>query len=352
MWISTELIMVIELETYLSMMMQSPFNITLLIYLTKNNYIVIVNFESKNYQNPKIGIQIENEQNGGTRMFFRVSMTAPVKMSYIKRYTCSLTEEKKIENKGNNIKLVIVLSGELNVFINNEEIVVSESSWLIMPPRSSYRFVDQQNESVSIMEIEFTSDLNIVYSAIPFDDGLNKNTAILPQIGQLRDIEEFNSLTQLMMIVFKGKGLANVSCNYLMSSLLILINSQFIVSLENNDIDVVPAKFEWIIAWITEHCEEELTVNAVAAKFDITSTYLTHLFHVYKHCSTIKFIHQIKISKARDLLVQTNLSVKQIAYYLSFKNVKYFMRLFKQETGFTPTSFRNNFSKARLTDPV
>lgn len=283
-------------------------------------------------------------------MFFRVNMTTPVKMNCIQRKTSSLARENKIENQSNNIKLIIVSDGDLNVFVNNEEAVVPTNNWLLMPPRSSYGFVDQQNESVSIIEMEFTSDLQIMYSAIPFGNEANKSTAILPQIGQLRDTEEFNSLIQLMMIVYKGKGLASVSCNNLMSSLLIMMNRQFIVALENNDNDIVPAKFEWIITWITEHYEEELTVNTVAAKFDITPTYLTHLFHVYKQCSTIKFIHQMKISKAKDLLVQTNLSVKQIAYYLSFKSVKYFMRLFKQETGFTPTSFRNNFSKARLTD--
>ena len=60
--------------------------------------------------------------------------------------------------------------------------------------------------------------------------------------------------------------------------------------------------------------------------------------------STLNFIHNLKISRAKDLLITTNMSIKQIGYYLSYDNIKYFMRLFKKKTGFTPSEFRNNFS--------
>ena len=53
-------------------------------------------------------------------------------------------------------------------------------------------------------------------------------------------------------------------------------------------------------------------------------------------------IHQSeKIEKAQILLFSGNLSVKDIAYTLSFNNVSYFNRLFKSFVGCTPVEYKN-----------
>lgn len=48
----------------------------------------------------------------------------------------------------------------------------------------------------------------------------------------------------------------------------------------------------------------------------------------------------LKIEKAKEMLINTELWSKQIAYNLGFESVHYFCRLFKQKTGVTPQQFR------------
>ena len=55
----------------------------------------------------------------------------------------------------------------------------------------------------------------------------------------------------------------------------------------------------------------------------------------------VKYINQKKIEKAQILLFSGNLSVKDIAYTLSFNNVSYFNRLFKSFVGCTPVEYKN-----------
>ncbi len=47
-----------------------------------------------------------------------------------------------------------------------------------------------------------------------------------------------------------------------------------------------------------------------------------------------------KIKLAKDMLINTNLSVKQIADHLSFADEYYFSNIFKQKTGLSPTKYR------------
>jgi AraC-like DNA-binding protein len=47
------------------------------------------------------------------------------------------------------------------------------------------------------------------------------------------------------------------------------------------------------------------------------------------------------IGKAKTLLINSNLSIKEIAYDLGFEYPHYFSRIFKSKTGQTPVAYRN-----------
>ena len=56
-----------------------------------------------------------------------------------------------------------------------------------------------------------------------------------------------------------------------------------------------------------------------------------------------KYINQKKIEKAQLILVTDEMSVKNVAFSLSFDDYSYFNRLFKKTTGLTPQEYRNSY---------
>jgi AraC-like DNA-binding protein len=52
-------------------------------------------------------------------------------------------------------------------------------------------------------------------------------------------------------------------------------------------------------------------------------------------------IHQYVIEEAKNILLNSNQSVSEIAFHLGFEYPQYFSRLFKQKTGTTPLEYRN-----------
>ncbi|WP_336527821.1 helix-turn-helix domain-containing protein, partial [Bacteroides acidifaciens] len=50
---------------------------------------------------------------------------------------------------------------------------------------------------------------------------------------------------------------------------------------------------------------------------------------------------ELKLRKAKQLLVGTSQSVKEISFFLGFQSTEYFFSFFKKRTGLTPLEYRS-----------
>ena len=79
-----------------------------------------------------------------------------------------------------------------------------------------------------------------------------------------------------------------------------------------------------------------------AELLNITPKHLTRSIKQSTGNTPMDFIQKMLILEAKVLLKETNHSVSEIAYQLSFEDTAYFNRFFKQHTGIAPASFRKN----------
>jgi AraC-like DNA-binding protein len=56
--------------------------------------------------------------------------------------------------------------------------------------------------------------------------------------------------------------------------------------------------------------------------------------------SALKFVRALRLAKARQLLLQTDLNISEIAYQTGFNDPAYFSRVFSNEVGCAPSVFR------------
>ena len=77
-----------------------------------------------------------------------------------------------------------------------------------------------------------------------------------------------------------------------------------------------------------------------AAENNIGYSWFRRMFKNYTGLSPRQYCLQLKIIRAKELLLSTNLSVKEISYELGFESIHYFSRMFKQKTGKSPSEFR------------
>ncbi len=103
-------------------------------------------------------------------------------------------------------------------------------------------------------------------------------------------------------------------------------------------------KFLFICNYINEHFAENLTLEDVASLAGFSKYHFTRLFKQYSDTSFYKYLNQKRIAHAKNLLINKDLSVIEVALQSGFSTPSSFLRMFKLVTGFTPTEFRKMYN--------
>jgi AraC-like DNA-binding protein len=83
------------------------------------------------------------------------------------------------------------------------------------------------------------------------------------------------------------------------------------------------------------------TVKYLADNVHLSASYLSDLLKKETGMSAQDHIHYHIIEEAKNILMNTDNSVSEVAYSLGFEYPQYFSKLFKQKTGHTPVEFRS-----------
>lgn len=86
---------------------------------------------------------------------------------------------------------------------------------------------------------------------------------------------------------------------------------------------------------------EKYEIKEIARQMDISVSYFQHLYSDIFGVSFRADLISMRIEYARELILNTNLSMEEIAEQSGYSSVVHFYRQFRKETGFTPASFRN-----------
>ena len=94
--------------------------------------------------------------------------------------------------------------------------------------------------------------------------------------------------------------------------------------------------------WVRINTDKNLTVADVAARFNYNGEYLSKAFKKVYGVSLKKYIYDVRLRAACDMLCNTALSVKEIALRMGFENENRFVHFFKYHQKQSPSAFRNS----------
>jgi AraC-like DNA-binding protein/mannose-6-phosphate isomerase-like protein (cupin superfamily) len=117
--------------------------------------------------------------------------------------------------------------------------------------------------------------------------------------------------------------------------------------IKNKDFSGKPIEtiIEKIRQHINDHFNEEIDFAAMASQNSIGYSYFRKMFKKFTGISPGQYTLQVRVARAKDLLITTENSIKDIAYETGFESVYYFSRIFKEKMGKTPTDLRNSVLK-------
>ena len=92
--------------------------------------------------------------------------------------------------------------------------------------------------------------------------------------------------------------------------------------------------------FIEEHHTEDLSLGIVARAVSTSTFYFCKMFKKATGINFTDYLSRIRIEKAKNLLLNPNLRISEIAYQVGFQSLTHFNRIFKKLAGQSPTQYR------------
>lgn len=179
---------------------------------------------------------------------------------------------------------------------------------------------------LKVIEVSRTKHPEIAYVIVSgYDDFLYCRKALQLQIADyiLKPVnyEEFGScIDNLKISMYKNKT-----------------NSQS--EFKESDERVISS----IMRYMQEHLSEEISLSVLSDVFHLNPQYISQLFKNEIGVGFLAYLTNIRIEKAKKLLLSTALSVTEIAEHTGYSDYRVFTKVFKKTEGITPSQFRRGF---------
>ena len=89
-------------------------------------------------------------------------------------------------------------------------------------------------------------------------------------------------------------------------------------------------------------------MNRLAAATFVSTSYLNRVFRGRFGMTPIQYLNRYRMEVAREMLVQTDSKIAEIARYVGVEDAKHFSKLFKKITGRSPMEHRRQYGSARF----
>lgn len=101
----------------------------------------------------------------------------------------------------------------------------------------------------------------------------------------------------------------------------------------------IPGVLRRALEYIDRNFSHPIQLSDVAEDVGVSHAYLSNLFTRHLGLSFVDQLTDSRMEKARRLLLEQKLSVKEISSLVGYQDPNYFSRLFKKQTGMSPTEY-------------
>ena len=99
-------------------------------------------------------------------------------------------------------------------------------------------------------------------------------------------------------------------------------------------------RFEPVLSYIDKNYKRSIYLSELASIMNISTMYFSNSFKQAFRISPRQYILNKRLTESQQLLLETDMSVKEIAYAVGFENENYFSELFSAKIGISPMKFR------------
>lgn len=239
--------------------------------------------------------------------------------------------------------LIIVTEGTLFITANNVPYTVHAGECIFLKAGEEHYGTTASKGRLSYLWVHFYSDNNFKAE----DTSDSKAVCCIPEYFKLIDFGRAIQLFNILMnISFDENSKTQLMTDYALRLLLMEITRQ--ADEQEQDSSAMPANVISAMAWIKNHYYRHFDISELAEYIGYNADYLSTVFKKHTGISITQYTNKLRIKAAKTFLASFGTSVKETAYSCGFADEKYFVRVFKQYEGITPSEYRKTFSRKNI----
>lgn len=175
----------------------------------------------------------------------------------------------------------------------------------------------------------------------PTAETLTRN-GFLSRENQVLDVGLSEELVSLYATALEVAEADRASCQQLLAGMVLHIVG-LVLSLSKKktfELGGVDQKIEQAKIIMRENVLHGIDPEEMALRLNISYSWFRKVFKDYTGYAPARYFQELKLRKAKQLLLDTRQSVKEIAFMLDYKSTEHFFSLFKKRVGCTPMEYR------------
>ena len=100
------------------------------------------------------------------------------------------------------------------------------------------------------------------------------------------------------------------------------------------------------LKYMAEHLSEDIGRDEICRAAHLSPSHFSRLFAAHVGQSLKDYLTELRLNRARELLVRSAMPLAQVALESGFKDQSYFTKVFRQHLGATPGAYRSRRQNA------
>lgn len=236
----------------------------------------------------------------------------------------------------NSHELILVRQGQLEMWEEEHTFILEPGHTLHLWPGRRHGGIGILPKGLEFYWIHFQVD-KPDQSAVVFD---------LPQVQRLPRPDKLESLFRFFL---DGQEVGDLEpCSANLITLLMLYEVAQAIQSQTDVFDKPTMLAERAKNYIHIQYYHDITAGKVAEALGYNPDYLGRVFYKVYQCTLTEAIHRRRVKKACDYLLDSDMTIEEIATACGFTDADYFRRIFRRYTHITPTRYRNANARVHI----
>lgn len=256
------------------------------------------------------------------------------------------------------VQIIYVWKGKLKHVINQTVFDVQKGDIFVIPPFCPHSFLADRDQHYEFVELEFVPEfINERFSPGENNHSFMDFAYLEPFLVTEHEVKprlhlggriqlETEQILEEILREYEARDVDfEAMIKALLLKLLILVGREFRREISETEYQALyqchREAFLNVIRYAEENYDKEVSVEEAARIAMLSQSYFRYLFKQITQKTWGEYIQRLRLAKAAELLQKRkDLRIIDICYGVGYNNISHFNRIFRQETGVSPSEFR------------